>query len=189
YGIYFLFPAVGPALYLKGHYPPRSFAVDALPDGPALTDSDAPRNCMPSLHASWAISMAFHGYRLGPILRVGSLIWVVFTLLATLGLGEHYLLDLIVAAPFVVPLDCIARSDARIAASVRLRWMVVAAAIITAWLASLRFAHHLWTSQPSLLWGASIATVVFAILMRRRLAPLTSSDPVTNEHTLGDERG
>jgi PAP2 superfamily len=83
---YLLFPAVGP------HY--MDWATGAA--------QFAPRNCMPSMHVSWSL-----------LLAINSRSWLKFPLwgysaaiiLATLALGEHYLIDLLGAVPYTVAIQ------------------------------------------------------------------------------------
>ena len=70
--------------------------------GRFVVDSGQPRNAMPSLHMSWALLLAMETRRMG---RPWSYIGTTFafaTALATLGVGGHYLIDLVVAVPFTV---------------------------------------------------------------------------------------
>jgi len=73
---YAMFPAVGPA---------------------HVGDIHAARNCMPSIHLTWALLFWFYAPRW---LRWPLAAFVLLTAVATLGLGEHYALDLIAAVPF-----------------------------------------------------------------------------------------
>ena len=86
--LYLLFPAVGPA---------------------HIGDPNAPRNCMPSMHLTWAL-----------LLWVNSKSWMkwltgiyaALTAIATLATGEHYALDLLMALPFVWVISMLVRSRA-----------------------------------------------------------------------------
>ncbi len=73
---YVAFPAVGPA---------------------HLGDPGAPRNCLPSVHLSWALLCVVY---IAPRLRSVALVFALLTAVATLGTGEHYLIDLIAALPY-----------------------------------------------------------------------------------------
>lgn len=76
--------------------PPLYLAFPAA--GPAhVSDIDAPINCMPSLHMTWALICAVYA---GPSLRIIAIAFALLTAVATLGTGEHYWLDLIVALPY-----------------------------------------------------------------------------------------
>ncbi|HEX3661355.1 MAG TPA: phosphatase PAP2 family protein [Acidobacteriaceae bacterium] len=66
--------------------------------GPAhLGDPTAPRNCIPSLHMTWALLCVVYVARPW---RWAAVLFAVLTALATLGTGEHYLIDLVVAVPY-----------------------------------------------------------------------------------------
>jgi hypothetical protein len=62
-----------------------------------LSDALAPRNCMPSLHFTWAF-LAFW-YAPGSW-RWPMSVFVLLTAAATVTVGEHYFIDLIAAVPF-----------------------------------------------------------------------------------------
>lgn len=66
--------------------------------GPAhLGDPTAPRNCVPSLHLTWALLCVVY---VAPRWRWMAATFAALTALATLGTGEHYLVDLVVAVPY-----------------------------------------------------------------------------------------
>ena len=73
---YLLFPAVGPA---------------------HLSDALAPRNCMPSLHFTWAFLAFWYSPKTW---RWPMAVFVLLTAVATITVGEHYFIDLIAAVPF-----------------------------------------------------------------------------------------
>jgi hypothetical protein len=67
-----------------------------------------PRNCVPSMHFSWALALAINARN-----RIWqSLLWVFvgLTAMATVGGGEHYFIDIIVAVPFTFAVQRIATS-------------------------------------------------------------------------------
>jgi len=92
---YPLAPAVGPAWVFPGwpwHLPPLN--LDRT-----LGPPDMPRNAMPSLHAAWALLVCW-GAREAPRWVWALLLpWVVLMLLATVGIGGHYVIDLVAALP------------------------------------------------------------------------------------------
>jgi hypothetical protein len=78
---------------------PAPFFYLAFPAvGPAhLHDPTALRNCIPSLHLTWAaLGMVY----IGPRWRWVAVAFTSLTAIATLGLGEHYLIDLALAVPY-----------------------------------------------------------------------------------------
>lgn len=91
---YLTLPACGPVYAFPGfpwHLPkiaaPHVLRLAAFP------------NCIPSVHMSTALMAAFFvsSWRVGRWLGA---VYVALTVLATLGLGEHYLIDLIAALPY-----------------------------------------------------------------------------------------
>lgn len=118
---YVIFPVVGPVLA----YGPQGHGfeiadvwpnvVPAVPSsvGPLHFDSITPRNCMPSLHTAWALSLFIHSRR-GPLwLRWGGAFWLVCTLIATLGLGAHYGIDLVVGGALCLTVESALRDPDR----------------------------------------------------------------------------
>lgn len=79
---YLLFPAVGPV---------------------HAGQPNSPRNCMPSLHLTWAALLWVNtrsGQARSRWLRGFFLAFIGITAFATLATGEHYVLDLVAAVPF-----------------------------------------------------------------------------------------
>jgi hypothetical protein len=84
---YAFFPATGPVYYAHG-----------------LT-AVALRNCLPSMHFVWAVLLALNSrsWLRGPL-------WVYAGLMAvaTVALGEHYVIDLIAAVPYTIAVQWLA---------------------------------------------------------------------------------
>jgi hypothetical protein len=59
-------------------------------------------NATPSLHLTWALLLWVGSMRFSRKLAVGGFALVLLTILATLGLGEHYVVDLMAAVPFTL---------------------------------------------------------------------------------------
>ncbi len=92
---YAAFPAVGPGWYdWRLHVP-----------------APVPRNCVPSMHLTWALLLAMNARH--PALRYP--LWLYAALLgtATITLGQHYFIDLALAVPNAVALQFIAERCSR----------------------------------------------------------------------------
>ncbi|MEZ5293655.1 MAG: phosphatase PAP2 family protein [Vicinamibacterales bacterium] len=87
---YWLVPAAGP----RFTFPSYPWIEPALTPQ-ALFIPGAFPNCMPSLHLTWALLMARY-WRW----RTAGWTFVALTVASTLGLGEHYAVDLLAAVPF-----------------------------------------------------------------------------------------
>jgi hypothetical protein len=92
---YLLIPAVGPRFVFpewpwQMPDPTGTYATPLLP---------IPRNAMPSLHATWALLICWAAREAAGWVRWLLGPWLALTLLATVGAGGHYLIDLVAALP------------------------------------------------------------------------------------------
>jgi hypothetical protein len=96
---YLTLPAVGP-VYARPGYPDAPW-----PTGTGLTTT-APlqllRSTVPSMHFGWALLLAVLVWPCGRTARGIGSGFAVLTALATLGLGQHYAIDLLLALPLVL---------------------------------------------------------------------------------------
>jgi len=157
--LYHLYPASGPIYLFPSTFPfhPPSAASVALQ---SVLLPVAPRNAIPSLHLSWALVLWWRSAGLRVWTRAVFAFFLVCTAVATLGLGEHYLIDLVVAVPYTMAIE---------AAFCR-KWIAAAAAaaMVFLWLALLRFAIPQFQNLPALSWGLVLATLALALLFRYR---------------------
>jgi hypothetical protein len=93
---YSLWPAAGPR-YAFSTWPITVPHLNHL----EVLHLAAPPNCLPSNHLSLALLVAAFIWR-WPAGRVIGLLHIALTILATLGLGEHYAIDLIAAVPYAI---------------------------------------------------------------------------------------
>lgn len=91
--VYFIFPVSGP------RYAFRSFPNPPLSGAAYPIHLTAPPNGIPSVHTSTALLCValLWRWRWG---RIASLIYLTLILASTLGLGEHYVFDLLCAVPY-----------------------------------------------------------------------------------------
>ena len=153
--LYQIVPAAGPIYALHSRFPfdppvARRFLRIATIEIPRGT----PRNCMPSLHFGWTLliflNVCWSSWR-----RIGAGLLVVLIAIATLGFGEHYLIDLIVAVPFILAVQ--EASDRQ--------WSLAAinGTLTMAWLLGLRYATGALTGSVPLAWFLVIATLVLSL--------------------------
>nr|WP_202469190.1 phosphatase PAP2 family protein [Streptomyces sp. SID2888] len=130
---------------------------------PMPFDGITPRNCMPSLHTAWAVTIFIHS-RKGPrVLRYAGTFWLIATLTATLGFGYHYGVDLIAGVVFVLTVEAALRSYDRGWDRSGIRLVAHGATVFTALLVSYRFlpltmAEHPWVA--GLLLVLAMASVI-----------------------------
>jgi hypothetical protein len=94
------------------------------------------------------------------------MIYVVLTVVATLGTGEHYLADLAVAVPFSVAVQALwTRSHHK----ARYRVLVAATGLTLAWLIVLRYGTNFFLLSPTIPWGCILVSTVASLMLVRFL--------------------
>ena len=118
-------PAAGPAFWLADF--PFTIPILAAPHSRIIPSVIL--NAIPSGHVAWAVLIFWFACRYcGKVTQIAMGTFCFFTCLATLGLGQHYLIDLIVAIPFAAILWALVHRQWRFAGIsmlVVLTWLVV----------------------------------------------------------------
>lgn len=98
-------PGLGPLYVFGSRFPAHLPAPGEF----QLTSYHGPgaRNAMPSMHMTWALLVWWSAWELTPLARIIATGFATLTFFATLGFGEHYLVDLIVAVPFALLIEAI----------------------------------------------------------------------------------
>jgi hypothetical protein len=167
--LYQLCPATGPVHVFGVAFPqapPHSVPLQAMPL------ADIPRNAIPSLHSAWAFLICWSVRYCPRWMRWAAAWFVIFTLLATLGLGEHYLIDLVVAMPFAVGVQM----------GCAKQWFraLGALALTIAWVLYLRYGLAAFMPSPAQAWAAVLGTLAAsAILAGLRLPRRSTSAALT----------
>jgi hypothetical protein len=173
-------PAAGPKYAFPELYP------SVLPNiGPGWAQpvemTTSLLNAFPSLHTAWALLLLLWA----PALRTTTervLVVVVstVTVLATLGLGEHYVIDLVGAVPFAAAIESLCTMTSRNWRS-RLATAALDTAIFLCWIAGIRTAAILGLAPGTirLLMAATVVLPAAEPLVRlarrrrhHRIAPL-----------------
>ncbi len=160
--LYHICPAAGPIHLFGEAFPFHPPPVSAVPmETVAIPDA---RNAMPSLHVAWSLLMVYSSWFFrSRLLRMYAAICLILTAAATLGLGEHYLIDLVVSVPLSVAIQIGCWGPGR-------RWLAagVLMAIVVAWLVVLRTSLA-WHARPLVSWSATgITLLASAALCRYR---------------------
>ena len=173
YVIYAILPGIGPGFAFPDVFPyglPE--AMETTP-GRFVELDGFPRNAMPSLHTTWALLVFIAAWPMGPGLRVVGMLFLLGTLGATLSLGEHYMVDLIVAVPFAVLVEGVAANPfASAQRRTALQAIGGAAAMIAVWLVAIRFGAVALRGLPLVPWLMTFATFGLSLLLLRRLLAL-----------------
>jgi hypothetical protein len=165
YAGYFLFPAVGPVYVPSFKFPMVAFSLSDVAASHSLllfVPNTIARNAMPSLHMAWALLLWINAAHLPRAFRALSLIYVFLTVIVVLGLGEHYIVDLVVAIPFAVLVQAV---GSRMTLSPPARWgsAIASALLVALWLILLRFGSAIWVMSPLVPWACLIASTALSV--------------------------
>ncbi|MFZ0586582.1 MAG: hypothetical protein WAM48_09510, partial [Candidatus Sulfotelmatobacter sp.] len=107
------------------------------------------------------------------------------TVLGTMGTGEHYFVDLVVAFPFAVAIQALGTRSVPLKSRNRLFPLVGGAALTLLWLVLLRFAIPLfyqWT--PLVPWLCVIASTALSALWMKQILSVEQSEPQDTATTM-----
>lgn len=129
-----------------------------------------PRNAMPSLHVGWAVLLCWGCRKFPAGLRSAVLVFLILTVFATLGSGQHYLIDLVVSVPFALMVQAAAFLAFRDQSSASKSELVIAAlaglGLTLAWLGVVRFGVELALKSPVIPWTLMLGTGSAALWLR-----------------------
>lgn len=168
---YHAFPVVGPVYAFKGHYP------NLPPEGFQALSGLSFRNCMPSLHTAWALLLWWYARPYTLTVRIIAGAALALTLLATLGFGWHYAIDLVVAVPFVTAIHAACLTAVPPGSPERRRAIVWCVGLTAAWLVLLRAAPSIFLTSSVLTWALVIATLVISLWLEERLWKTATATP------------
>ena len=166
---YNIFPAMGPIHLVRASFPwhplPAEMLRRVLLEPVAL---HGPRNAIPSLHMGWVLLAWWYSRGLSWWERAITFLFVAFTVCGTMGTGEHYFVDLVVAYPFALLMQALCAWPLLRKGGGRLAALLFGVLTTLAWLAALRLAPHFFWISPILPWSACAATVALSIWFKRR---------------------
>jgi len=143
YACYLLTPGAGTLSWPDAVFPSQPPSV--VTNWP-LVPGTFPRNCLPSLHLSWALLIL---WRIpGRWAHAAWWLFVVPTLVGTISFGGHYVVDLVASLPFVAAIEL---------AMQRRRSCVAAAGLFAGWIAVIRYGAPVLAVSPLVPLG--IATI------------------------------
>ena len=167
---YNMVPATGPVHIFGQNFPwhPLSTAqamhlvLEAVPVKGA-------RNAIPSLHMAWVLLAWWNSKGLSRWIRAVALAFVIFTVFATLGTGEHYFVDLVAAFPFALMVQALCLYPLPFRYGARRAAFLFGAFASLAWMALVSFAPTFFWISPVLSWALVVATVSISSWLMHRL--------------------
>ena len=176
--LYNVVPGTGPIYAFGQDFPWKALPYRDLPRlvlGKMTIPTTIPRNAMPSLHVGWAVLLVWNSRKFPVALRAAILVFLIFTVFATLGSGQHYLVDLVGSLPFALTVQAAALfafPDQSAASKSRLIAAASAGLALTfAWLGVVRFGVELALKTPIVPWTLLLVTASTALWLRHRISP------------------
>jgi hypothetical protein len=145
-------PGAGPRYLFPVDFPHHLPALNSLTM--KLTAVAGARKAMPSLQTTWALLVWWSAWRLNWWARIVATFFLVFALLGAIGVGEDYLIDLIVAVPFTLGVEGICRRGYAASA--------VGFGLTLSWLILLRSGYL--PPEENTAWGMAGFTVLITVL-------------------------
>ena len=167
---YNMLPACGPIHIFGSAFPwhPLSTA-DAMRMRVVPILVKGARNAIPSLHMTWVLLVWWNSKGLPRWIRAIALAFVWFTVLATLGTGEHYFIDLVVAFPFSLMVQALCSYSLPLRSGERRTACLFGTFVTLMWLALLSFATSFFWISPLIPWAMIAATVGSSVYFWHRL--------------------
>lgn len=181
---YNLLPALGPIYIFRDDFPWQYFSiaqvhkllVEPLPIAGA-------RNAIPSLHMAWVLLAWWFTRGLSPWRRLLAALFLFFTILSTMGLGEHYFVDLVAAVPFSLFIKSLSSFELPWNNPRRLQGIFSGLFFVGAWFLLLRFAPKAFLFSGLPPWILIILTVAACLSLENRLekeVPAATAAPATD---------
>ena len=168
---YNLLPACGPVHLFGSEFPfhPFSTAV-AMHMRVVPVLMPGARNAIPSLHMAWVLLVWWNSRGLPRWIRAVALIFLSLTVLATLGTGEHYFIDLVVAFPFSLMVQALCSYQLPFQSAERRAAFLFGIFTTLLWFSLLSFTTSFFWSSPLVPWGMIVATIGPSVFLWHRLA-------------------
>jgi hypothetical protein len=131
-------------------------------------EAGIPRNAMPSLHVAWAVLLLWNS-RGSRVLSGAMGLFLVLTIVATLGTGQHYLVDLAASLPFALAVQA-AASYLLPHGFDRGRALLAGLALTGMWLVLVRYGVALALKSPVIPWSFLLASTSVTIGLEGKLA-------------------
>jgi len=180
YFLYLMFPATCPVYTVGSEFPGSPLSLSDL-HGLVLRTVPInwmiPRNAMPSMHMTWAFLIWFNCKPLPRLARALAFTLVLTIVFDTLGTGEHYFIDLVVAFPFAVATQALCTRSLPLRSPLRFTPLIGGATLNLLWLMLLRYGTSIFLLTPLVPWACVISSTALAVLWMKRILSVEESEP------------
>ena len=189
YLLYHFCPVAGPKYAFGADFP------GSLPDSGETVRTTfmvppAPRNAVPSMHFGWALGIFISALSFSRPVRIVFGVLLALNALATLGLGEHYLVDLVIAFPYIVAMYALCLRPGAAAPKAIRNGVVFGLGSTIAWMAVLRAGARFMDTHHALAMLAVVVTLMggwsfLAPLLQARGAAVAAPVPAPAQRAAG----
>jgi hypothetical protein len=179
YFLYLMFPATGP-VYISAGFPRSSLSLSQLHDlalQPIPVNLTVPRNAMPSLHMAWVLLIWFNCKSFSRPVRALAFLLLLTTVFDTLGTGEHYFIDLVVAFPFAVAVQALCTNWIPIRSRNRFFPLLGGFSLTLLWPMLVRYGTRIFLLTPLIPWACIMATTALAALGMKQILSAAEIEP------------
>jgi len=127
------------------------------------------RNGVPSLHFAWALLVWWNLRRRSKTFRLLTGCFLAATVVATLGTGEHYLVDIVVAVPFALFLQALFIAPPPVTKERRWITMAIGLGLTLAWVLALRSATFVSSAPLFSVVALSLLSILLPLRMEQAL--------------------
>jgi len=177
----FILPSV-PRHAFGAFYPSHAPPLPQIALQP-MTVPDAPRNCIPSLHLAGALAVWWNSRRWLRWARLLAGLFLAATVFSTLALGEHYLVDLVVAVPFTLAFQAAWTVTLPLKNSARRRALATGAILTVAWFVGLRYGLSPFVLSPAVSWSLVLLTLGCCLALEHHLSAARSNPRIRGART------
>ena len=131
---------------------------------------DFPRNAIPSLHFTFALQIWHNSRRLSRASHWLAFLVLLATLFDTLGTGEHYFVDLVVAIPFTLMVQAVCEHEVSWGTTIRRVSALFGSATTVLWIIALRYETHVFLRSRVVPWMVVLVSTVVSFWLLSRLA-------------------
>lgn len=182
-----LVPVAGP-LHAFPRFPELPVDVERV----ATMLDPLPRNGLPALPMAYALALYWQSRELGARARAFGLVWLSLTAFASLALGLHYLVDLVVAIPMTAAVVALCARRIEALDAFRFQIVVVNLALFAGWIAVLHARVGIFDISPLLPFFAMLSTLAIPWELQRRWtakAKLSLGEVKVAEASLAESKG
>jgi hypothetical protein len=167
---YNLVPACGPIYLLGARFPfdPPSVRqlIELTLQPPVVSGA---RNAFPSLHMCWALLVFWYSVGLSFRVRFLLFLFLIATMLAIFGLGEHYFVDVVAAFPLAVMIEAGCALQLPILDRRRVLPSLAGLTLLLGWVGLLRSGLVPAWASPISSWALIALTIAVSLFLHGRL--------------------